>query len=59
MKVLITGRFGFLGSYLAIYLRERGHAVVAMDYLIGQGSESNIVWMEKNGIAIGLSGALV
>jgi CDP-paratose 2-epimerase len=51
LKILITGGCGFLGSYLAIYLRERGHAVIVMDNLVRRGSESNIERLAKNGIA--------
>jgi CDP-paratose 2-epimerase len=51
LKVLITGGCGFLGSCLAMYLRERGHAVVAMDNLVRRGSESNIERLEKYGVA--------
>ena len=51
MKVLITGGCGFLGSTLALYLRERGHTVVAMDNLVRRGSESNILRLQEHGIA--------
>jgi len=42
VAILIIGGYGFLGSYLAICVREREHAVVAMDNLVRQCSESNI-----------------
>ena len=51
MKVLITGGCGFLGSTLALYLRERGYGVVAMDNLVRRGSESNIERLQEHGIA--------
>ena len=51
MKVLITGGCGFLGSRLALYLRERGHNVVAMDNLVRRGSESNIERLQEHGVA--------
>ncbi|HEX4643736.1 MAG TPA: NAD-dependent epimerase/dehydratase family protein [Candidatus Acidoferrales bacterium] len=51
MKVLITGGCGFLGSTLALYLRERGHGVVAMDNLVRRGSESNIERLQKHDVA--------
>ena len=50
MKVLITGGCGFLGSQLALYLRELGHDVVAMDNLVRRGSESNISRLETHGV---------
>jgi CDP-paratose 2-epimerase len=50
LKVLITGGCGFLGSRLALYLRERGHEVVAMDNLVRRGSESNIERLQKHGV---------
>jgi CDP-paratose 2-epimerase len=51
LKVLITGGCGFLGSHLAIYLRDRGHDVVAMDNLVRRGSESNIERLQEHGVA--------
>ncbi len=51
MKVLITGGCGFLGSTLALHLREKGHDVVAMDNLVRRGSESNIPRLQKHGVA--------
>jgi CDP-paratose 2-epimerase len=50
LKILITGGCGFLGSCLAIYLRERGHAAITMDNLVRRGSESNIDRLEKHGV---------
>lgn len=51
MRVLITGGCGFVGSHLALYLRERKYDVVAMDNLVRRGSESNIERLQKHGIA--------
>ena len=51
MKVLITGGCGFLGSTLALHLRENGHDVVAMDNLVRRGSESNIERLQHHGVA--------
>jgi CDP-paratose 2-epimerase len=51
LKVLITGGCGFFGSQLALFLRERGHQVVAMDNLVRRGSESNIERLQKHGVA--------
>jgi CDP-paratose 2-epimerase len=50
LKVLITGGCGFLGSQLALYLRERDHDVVAMDNLVRRGSESNIGRLQKHDV---------
>jgi CDP-paratose 2-epimerase len=50
LKVLITGGCGFLGSQLALYLRERGHGVVVMDNLVRRGSESNIGPLQRHGV---------
>jgi CDP-paratose 2-epimerase len=51
LKVLISGGGGFLGSRLALYLRGRGHEVVAMDNLVRRGRESNIERLQKHGVA--------
>ena len=51
MKVLITGGCGFLGSHLALYLRELGHDVVAMDNLVRRGSETNIERLQEHDVA--------
>ncbi len=50
LKILITGGCGFLGSTLALYLREKGHNVVAMDNLVRRGSESNIERLQGHGV---------
>jgi CDP-paratose 2-epimerase len=50
LKILITGGCGFLGSQLALYLRARGHDVLAMDNLVRRGSESNIERLQSHGI---------
>jgi CDP-paratose 2-epimerase len=51
LKVLITGGCGFLGSTLALYLRDLRHNVVAMDNLVRRGSESNIEKLQAHGVA--------
>jgi CDP-paratose 2-epimerase len=51
LKVLITGGCGFLGSTLALHLREQGHDVVAMDNLVRRGSESDIERLQERGVA--------
>ena len=47
MKLLITGRAGFIGSHLAERLIEMGHLVTALDDL-STGSSGNIAQLEKN-----------
>ena len=47
MKILITGGAGFIGSYLAEYLLDKGHQVVVLDNL-STGSLSNIKKIYKN-----------
>jgi CDP-paratose 2-epimerase len=51
LKILITGDCGFLGSTLALYLREREHDVVAIDNLVRRGSESNIERLQERRVA--------
>jgi CDP-paratose 2-epimerase len=51
LKILITGGCGFLGSTLALYLREQEHYVVVMDNLVRRGSESNIERLQVHGVA--------
>jgi CDP-paratose 2-epimerase len=50
LKVLVTGGCGFLGSALALYLRERAHDVVVMDNLVRRGSEANILRLQEHGV---------
>jgi len=50
LKILITGGCGFLGSQLALHLREQGHGVVAMDNLVRRGSETNIARLLERGV---------
>jgi CDP-paratose 2-epimerase len=50
LKILITGGCGFLGAHVALYLRERGHDVLALDNLVRRGSESNIEPLQKHGV---------
>lgn len=40
MRILITGAAGFLGSYLADYLIEKGHEVVGMDNFVSGKPEN-------------------
>jgi len=50
--VLITGGCGFVGSNLAIFLKQKyqGYSIIALDNLKRRGSELNIPRLKKNGI---------
>jgi CDP-paratose 2-epimerase len=51
VKILITGIAGFVGSTLALKLRERGFAVSGIDNLMRPGSETNRARLIANGVA--------
>jgi CDP-paratose 2-epimerase len=51
MHILITGGCGFVGSELALFLREQGHRVVVMDNLVRRGSESNLDRLKHHDVA--------
>jgi CDP-paratose 2-epimerase len=42
VHILVTGGCGFVGSEIALFLREQGHHVIVMDNLVRRGSESNL-----------------
>ena len=50
MNVLVTGGCGFIGSHVALHLREKGHKVVAVDNLVRRGSEQNVSLLERHGV---------
>lgn len=52
MKILITGGCGFVGSNLAIFLKEkiRGSKITSFDNLYRQGSKINLTRLKKNRI---------
>lgn len=50
MHVLVSGGCGFIGSHLAVHLRESGHAVVVMDNLVRRGAERNVGVLQHHGI---------
>jgi CDP-paratose 2-epimerase len=53
MKILVTGGAGFIGSHLALALRqiERGAEVVALDNLRRRGSELALARLRAGGVA--------
>jgi CDP-paratose 2-epimerase len=48
---LVTGGCGFVGSHVALHLREKGHRVLVMDNLVRRGSERNIPILSHHGAA--------
>jgi len=50
LHVLVTGGCGFIGSHVALHLREKGHNVVVMDNLVRRGSERNVDVLKRHGI---------
>jgi len=51
LRVLVTGGCGFIGSHIALHLREKGHHVSVLDNLVRRGSERNISVLAHHGIA--------
>jgi len=52
MKTLITGICGFVGSTLAMCLRDHGHTVCGCDNFIRPGSETNREKLKSHDIAV-------
>lgn len=50
MHILVTGGCGFIGSHVALHLREKGNRVCVMDNLVRRGAEQNIAVLERHGI---------
>lgn len=50
MNVLVTGGCGFIGSHVALHLRDAGHKITVMDNLVRRGSEKNIPALERHGV---------
>ena len=50
LSVLVTGGCGFIGSHVALHLREKGHQVFVMDNLVRRGSEGNIEILARRSI---------
>lgn len=51
MHILVTGGCGFIGSHVALHLRENGHKVAVMDNLVRRGGERNISVLERRGVS--------
>ena len=49
MKILINGGCGFLGSNLASYGIENGHAITVLDNMSRLGSDRNREWLQTLG----------
>ena len=52
MKYLISGICGFVGSTLAVALKDRGHEVIGFDSFIRPGSERNRLDLKHRGISL-------
>jgi CDP-paratose 2-epimerase len=50
LQVLVTGGCGFIGSHLALHLKEKGHKVSVLDNLVRRGSEENVATLAQHGI---------
>lgn len=51
MHILVTGGCGFIGSHVALHLRDKGNKVSVMDNLVRRGAEKNIAVLERRGIS--------
>jgi CDP-paratose 2-epimerase len=51
LHILVTGGCGFIGSHVALHLREKGTKVSVMDNLVRRGGEKNIAVLEGHGIS--------
>jgi CDP-paratose 2-epimerase len=51
LHVLVTGGCGFIGSHVALHLREKVHKVAVMDNLVRRGAEKNIATLERHGVS--------
>ena len=48
-KALVTGGCGFVGSNVAVRLRQEGWRVTLFDSLVRQGAAENLQWLQKSG----------
>jgi len=51
LHILVTGGCGFIGTHVALHLREAGHKVSVMDNLVRRGSERNIAILSRHGVS--------
>jgi CDP-paratose 2-epimerase len=51
LHILVTGGCGFIGSHVALHLREKGNKVSVMDNLVRRGGEKNLPILERHGIS--------
>lgn len=51
LHILVTGGCGFIGSHVALHLRDKGNKVSVMDNLVRRGAEKNIAVLERRGIS--------
>jgi CDP-paratose 2-epimerase len=51
LHVLVTGGCGFIGSHVALHLREKGHKVSVLDNLVRRGSERNLAVLDRHGVS--------
>ncbi len=49
-KWIITGGAGFIGCHAAAKLHEAGHHVVIVDNLSRRGADTNLAWLQEQGI---------
>ncbi len=50
MKILITGGCGFVGTNLALFLKQKNHKITSLDNLSRKGSRYNLQLLRKNKI---------
>jgi CDP-paratose 2-epimerase len=51
LHILVTGGCGFIGSHVALHLREKGNRVSVVDNLVRRGAERNVQVLERHGIS--------
>ena len=47
MKILITGGCGFVGTNIALFLKEKKHLIYTLDNLSRKGSKYNLKLLKK------------
>ena len=50
LHILVTGGCGFIGSHVALHLREQGNRVSVMDNLVRRGSENNLDTLKRHDV---------